>query len=75
MARVEGSERKSFFALAASPDGVDKFRFIGEPLLLDDVRNTPADGLRSRASVEARIALIRKNARAPASFLRHPDIR
>jgi 4-O-beta-D-mannosyl-D-glucose phosphorylase len=32
--------------------------------MLDYVRNTPADGLRSRASVEARLALIRKNARS-----------
>jgi 4-O-beta-D-mannosyl-D-glucose phosphorylase len=31
--------------------------------MLDYVRNTPPDGLRSRASVEARIALIRRNAR------------
>jgi 4-O-beta-D-mannosyl-D-glucose phosphorylase len=31
--------------------------------MLDYVRNTPPDGLRSRASVESRIALIRRNAR------------
>ena len=31
--------------------------------MLDYVRNTPRDGLRSRSSVEARLALIRKNAR------------
>jgi 4-O-beta-D-mannosyl-D-glucose phosphorylase len=34
--RVEGLDRKSFFALAESEDGVDGFRFVGEPLLLDD---------------------------------------
>ena len=34
--RVEGADRKSFFALAESPNGVDNFRFAGEPLLLDD---------------------------------------
>jgi 4-O-beta-D-mannosyl-D-glucose phosphorylase len=37
MARVEGWDRKSFFALAESPNGVDNFRFVGEPLLLGDV--------------------------------------
>jgi len=37
MARVEGWDRKSFFALAESPNGVDNFRFTGEPLLLGDV--------------------------------------
>jgi 4-O-beta-D-mannosyl-D-glucose phosphorylase len=34
--RVEGADRKSFFALAASPDGVNDFAFVGEPLLLDE---------------------------------------
>jgi len=37
VARVEGWDRKSFFALASSPDGVHDFRFEGEPLLLGDV--------------------------------------
>ncbi len=36
MARVEGRDRKSFFALAESANGVDGFRFVGEPLLLPD---------------------------------------
>jgi 4-O-beta-D-mannosyl-D-glucose phosphorylase len=36
VARVEGWDRKSFFALAQSPNGVDNFRFVGEPLLLGD---------------------------------------
>ncbi len=35
--RVEGSDRKSFFALAQSTNGVDGFQFIGEPLLWDDI--------------------------------------
>lgn len=35
--RVEGADRKSFFALASSQDGVNDFRFEGEPLLLGDV--------------------------------------
>jgi 4-O-beta-D-mannosyl-D-glucose phosphorylase len=36
-ARVEGWDRKSFFALASSPNGTEGFRFEPEPLLLDDV--------------------------------------
>ena len=32
--RVEGNDRKSFFALAASDDGINRFEFIGEPLAL-----------------------------------------
>lgn len=34
--RVEGWDRKSFFALASSPDGINDFRFDGEPILLDE---------------------------------------
>jgi 4-O-beta-D-mannosyl-D-glucose phosphorylase len=37
VARVEGWDRKSFFAMARSDNGVDGFRFVGAPLLLDDV--------------------------------------
>lgn len=40
MARVEGWDRKSFFALAESPNGVDGFRFVGEPLMLSDEPGT-----------------------------------
>ncbi|SDE14775.1 4-O-beta-D-mannosyl-D-glucose phosphorylase [Pricia antarctica] len=32
--RVEGSDRKSFFALAESPNGVDNFKFRERPMLL-----------------------------------------
>src|SRR5690606_22865070 len=32
--RAEGNDRKSFFALAASDDGINRFEFIGEPLAL-----------------------------------------
>lgn len=35
MARVEGADRKSFFALAASDNGVDNFRFL-RPIVLPD---------------------------------------
>lgn len=36
VARVEGWDRKSFFALAKSPDGINDFRFLDTPLLLDE---------------------------------------
>ena len=36
VARVEGSDRKSFFAVAQSDNGVDGFRFWDEPALLPD---------------------------------------
>lgn len=32
VARVEGYDRKSFFAVAESRTGIDQFRFCGEPL-------------------------------------------
>lgn len=32
--RVEGNDRKSFFAIAESPNGVDNFRFWDEPIML-----------------------------------------
>lgn len=34
--RVEGADRKSFFAVAESPDGIDNFRFRERPLALPD---------------------------------------
>ncbi len=37
VARVEGNDRKSFFAVAQSDSGVDGFRFWDYPVLLDDV--------------------------------------
>ncbi|MBR5111447.1 MAG: glycosidase [Clostridia bacterium] len=36
VARVEGNDRKSFFAVAQSDSGVDGFRFWDEPILLPD---------------------------------------
>lgn len=35
--RVEGVDRKSFFALAKSNNGIDNFRFFGVPLFWDDL--------------------------------------
>lgn len=36
MIRVEGVDRKSFFAIAESPHGIDNFRFWEQPLLLPE---------------------------------------
>lgn len=36
VARVEGYDRKSFFAVAESPNGIDNFRFWDYPILLED---------------------------------------
>lgn len=37
--RVEGSDRKSYFAIAESPNGVDNFRFWDHPITLPDTEN------------------------------------
>ncbi len=36
VARVEGADRKSFFAVAESPNGVDNFRFWDHPVTMPD---------------------------------------
>jgi 4-O-beta-D-mannosyl-D-glucose phosphorylase len=36
MLRVEGSDRKSFFAVAESPTGIDRFRFWDYPVVLPE---------------------------------------
>lgn len=36
VARVEGADRKSFFAVAESPDGVDNFRFWPHPITMPE---------------------------------------
>lgn len=37
VARVEGADRKSFFAIAESPNGIDGFRFWEHPVDLPDI--------------------------------------
>ena len=37
--RVEGNDRKSFFAIAESPNGVDNFKFWDYPILLPETEN------------------------------------
>ena len=39
MCRVEGADRKSFFAIAESPNGIDNFRFWEEPITMPDNDN------------------------------------
>lgn len=36
VARVEGADRKSFFAVAESPNGIDNFRFWPEPITMPE---------------------------------------
>ncbi len=37
--RVEGNDRKSFFAVAESPNGIDRFKFWDRPLTLPQTEN------------------------------------
>jgi 4-O-beta-D-mannosyl-D-glucose phosphorylase len=39
VARVEGADRKSFFAVAESPNGTDRFRFWDYPILMPETGN------------------------------------
>lgn len=39
--RVEGNDRKSFFAIAESPNGVDNFRFWENPITLGQIDDNP----------------------------------
>ncbi|MDQ8201706.1 glycosidase [Pelagicoccus sp. SDUM812003] len=38
-ARVEGNDRKSFFAIAESPNGIDNFRFWDHPVTMPETEN------------------------------------
>ena len=37
--RVEGNDRKSFFSIAESPNGIDNFRFWDEPVTIPETEN------------------------------------
>jgi len=39
VARVEGNDRKSFFAVAESDNGIDNFKFWDKPILLPETNN------------------------------------
>ena len=43
--RVEGADRKSFFAVAESPNGIDNFRFWYEPITMPEGDNEPATNI------------------------------
>jgi 4-O-beta-D-mannosyl-D-glucose phosphorylase len=73
IARVEGTDRKSFFAIAESDNGVDGFRFWDEPVILAE-SDTPATNVydaRLTAHADGFIYAVfcaeRKDPAAPAS--------
>lgn len=39
MVRVEGNDRKSFFCVAESPNGIDNFRFWDKPVIIPETDN------------------------------------
>ncbi|WP_117881612.1 glycoside hydrolase family 130 protein [Aureibaculum luteum] len=39
--RVEGNDRKSFFAIAESPNGVDHFKFWDKPCVIPEIEGDP----------------------------------
>lgn len=39
--RVEGNDRKSFFAMAESPNGVDNFKFWDKPCVIPQIEGNP----------------------------------
>ena len=39
--RVEGNDRKSFFAIAESPNGVDNFKFWNKPCVIPQIEGNP----------------------------------
>ena len=41
VARVEGDDRKSFFAVAESPNGIDNFRFWDHPVTMPEAAASP----------------------------------
>ncbi len=55
VARIEGNDRKSFFGVAESENGIDGFRFWDHPVLLEDTckeeTNVPIYGRQASSSV------------------------
>ena len=39
--RVEGNDRKSFFAIAESPNGIDNFKFWDKPCVIPEIKGNP----------------------------------
>ena len=73
--RVEGNDRKSFFAIAESPNGIDNFRFWDEPVTIPETENpdTNVYDMRLTAHEEGWVYGIfcseRKDPNAPAGDL------
>ena len=50
--RVEGADRKSFFAVAESPNGVDNFRFWDEPITMPEApADSPEGGVKPATNI------------------------
>ena len=50
--RVEGADRKSFFAVAESPNGVDNFRFWDEPITMPEAPiDSPEGGVNPATNI------------------------
>lgn len=43
LVRMEGYDRKSFFAIASSPNGIDQFRFWDHPIVIPETDNPAAN--------------------------------
>ena len=39
--RIEGNDRKSFFGIAESPNGIDNFKFCDKPCIIPQIENNP----------------------------------
>jgi len=53
--RVEGNDRKSFFAIAESPNGIDNFRFWDYPITLPDLTPNPSPSERGEVDPETNV--------------------
>ncbi|RRQ47235.1 glycosidase [Chryseobacterium sp. SC28] len=70
--RVEGYDRKSFFAIAESPNGIDNFRFWEKPIVIPQIAGNPDTNVYDMRLVEHEDGYIygifcteRKDIRAP----------
>ncbi len=71
--RVEGSDRKSFFAIAESPNGIDNFKFWDKPCVIPQIAGNPDTNVYDMRLVKHEDGWIygifcteRKNLEAPA---------